>query len=613
MGLGVGLPKRFIRLAVYVIALVVSLLVLTGSLRSAFPSSATNVQRLISKKLGLEHEGQVIIGVGFKECWKSSSKCGPDPGWDRANDIGLASASDSWKMIPKDLYLGRKWLTKLHIFYRSIPAEEILGESDVVVDIAIGNPKVDTAIPENKQGYPISLLRDMNSKATSPILKVPDPEDVVNAGWVRYDHGLWVKFGKYESHTALTGLNVLFGRDCEDPRLGWDVVLESLAIEGTGTGGKTDTIARSREDDKEVYLSYKREPVKNPTMNLNYREDGSFKILQVADLHFSTGYGHCRDTFPKLPADAGECFADVRTTAFVDSVLDIEKPDLVVLTGDQVFGDEAPDAETAILKALNPFIRRKIPYALIFGNHDDEGSLSRKQLMDLAVTLPYCMSSSGPEDVTGVGNYVLTIAPPNGNKAHAAASLYFLDTHKYSLNPKTNPGYDWLKEDQLKFVESEYSRLKPQRDAYTLRHMAMAFIHIPLPEYRDVNIDDQARPLVGNLKEGITAPKYNSGMRSVFGKIGVSVVTAGHDHCNDYCLMHSETTDDQENSVWLCYGGAAGEGGYAGYGGTTRRIRTFELKSQSGEIKTWKRLETDPDTKFDSQKVLNMGNVVYQI
>jgi DNA repair exonuclease SbcCD nuclease subunit len=57
-------------------------------------------------------------------------------------------------------------------------------------------------------------------------------------------------------------------------------------------------------------------------------------------------------------------------------------------------------------------IDRKIPYAAIFGNHDDEGDMSRKELMDVLMELPYSVSKPGVEQIDGVGNYVVVIEKP---------------------------------------------------------------------------------------------------------------------------------------------------------------------------------------------------------
>ena len=117
--------------------------------------------------------------------------------------------------------------------------------------------------------------------------------------------------------------------------------------------------------------------------------------------------------------------------------------------------------------------------------------------------------------------------------------------------------------------------------------------------------------IIGVLKEGVTAPRYNTGARRVLGKMGVSVVSVGHDHCNDYCLKNSilvsSAEEDKQNSIWLCYGGAAGEGGYGGYGGTPRRARVFEVNSNSNNIYTWKRVEGDEEDVLDKQLLVSGG------
>ncbi|ODV77264.1 Metallo-dependent phosphatase [Suhomyces tanzawaensis NRRL Y-17324] len=429
------------------------------------------------------------------------------------------------------------------------------------------------------------------------MMYIPTDEEIKEAGWVAKSNGIWVKYGKASPENAITGIDILFGEDAVDPRPNWRLIERSPLLDTLAPSGKSAylTIRRGPRVDYSKYLL----PLK-----LN---KGKFKILQVADLHFSTGVGNCRDP---SPADTKKgCEADPRTLRFLESVLDIEKPDLVVLTGDQVFGQEAPDAETAVFKALNPFVSRKIPFAVTLGNHDDEGSLSRSESMALSANLPYSIAAMGPEEVDGVGNYIATVEDPsNGHSIY----LYFLDTHKYSQNPKVTPGYDWIKESQLKWLEREDAALKKDAFFYSKKHLSnskkdlsMAFFHIPLPEYRNTN-----RPFVGKNPEGVTAPKYNSGARKVLGSLGVSVVSVGHDHCNDYCLqdvVNEETSE--ENKMWLCYGGGSGEGGYGGYGGYIRRMRVFELDPLVGNIRSWKRAENDPEQVFDDQVLVSEGTV----
>jgi hypothetical protein len=50
-------------------------------------------------------------------------------------------------------------------------------------------------------------------------------------------------------------------------------------------------------------------------------------------------------------------------------------------------------------------------------------------------------------------------------------------------------------------------------------------------------------------------------------------------------------TEDNKPALWMCYAGATGFGGYAGYGGFHRKIRMFDFDMNSGRITTWKRVE----------------------
>jgi hypothetical protein len=52
----------------------------------------------------------------------------------------------------------------------------------------------------------------------------------------------------------------------------------------------------------------------------------------------------CRDVVS--PAHKKECEADVETLEFFTYVLDSERPDMVVFTGDQINGDSAPNAKS---------------------------------------------------------------------------------------------------------------------------------------------------------------------------------------------------------------------------------------------------------------------------
>lgn len=57
----------------------------------------------------------------------------------------------------------------------------------------------------------------------------------------------------------------------------------------------------------------------------------------------------------------------------MEELLDFEKPDLVVFTGDLIY---APPADSAYLDLLSHITSRNLPFAICFGNHDDNWGIS---------------------------------------------------------------------------------------------------------------------------------------------------------------------------------------------------------------------------------------------
>lgn len=66
---------------------------------------------------------------------------------------------------------------------------------------------------------------------------------------------------------------------------------------------------------------------------LQFSSDGKYKIMQIADLHFSVGKGKCRDS--NWPGCRDPIGSDNVTLQWLNAVLDEERPDMVILSGDQ--------------------------------------------------------------------------------------------------------------------------------------------------------------------------------------------------------------------------------------------------------------------------------------
>lgn len=138
---------------------------------------------------------------------------------------------------------------------------------------------------------------------------------------------------------------------------------------------------------------------------LHFSHSGKFKILQIADLHFSVSRGHCRDTVIS-PCE----HSDNLTSSLLSHVLTEEKPDLVVFTGDQLNGQGTSwDPKSVLAKFAKSVTEKEIPWTAVFGNHDGEDGTWKEDQVKLMTGLPYSLIERGPKDVHGVGNYVLKV------------------------------------------------------------------------------------------------------------------------------------------------------------------------------------------------------------
>lgn len=71
-------------------------------------------------------------------------------------------------------------------------------------------------------------------------------------------------------------------------------------------------------------------PQQQQNLKLRFDQNGEFKILQVADMHYADGKTTpCLDV---LPSQNVSC-SDLNTTAFIHRMILAEKPNLIVFTG----------------------------------------------------------------------------------------------------------------------------------------------------------------------------------------------------------------------------------------------------------------------------------------
>lgn len=265
-------------------------------------------------------------------------------------------------------------------------------------------------------------------------------------------------------------------------------------------------------------------------MNLEFK-NSKFRILMIAD----TQEGK------KVSSD---------TMALINAALERTEPDLVVYSGDQIWGKRNFKGSKAEVKRVlgeltNPVQDRGIPFAVCFGNHDRQVGLSNADQFEIYKTFKGFIGESEP-DIDGVGNQCIEITEGGEVKY----LLYLIDSHS---NLKI--GYDNVHENQIEWYRSV-------RDKYEkkLGHLVPSVViqHIPVCEVFDLLtqvkrtkrgavrgfrthdgeyfvLNDERVCKGGFMKESPADPQINSGEFAAFKEKGeVRGLYFGHDHNNSF-------------------------------------------------------------------------------
>lgn len=306
---------------------------------------------------------------------------------------------------------------------------------------------------------------------------------------------------------------------------------------------------------------------------LTFNKNGKFRIMQIADVQ------ECATVNPD-------------TIKLMTLALEKEKPDLVVFTGDQIYGihpsfynkNRKELARKVLKEIIAPVEKAGIPFAVTYGNHDCQVGLSNARQADIYAESPFNISGE-PHSDGDRGTFRL---PLYDEESHIF-DIYLFDSNGQAPTGEYLP----VSEEQINWFRAE--RDKAREDGkYT---NSIAFQHIPVPEFYDVIkrvkfgtkgaveafrkhkgewyvLPEEILKSGGFMGETPATPDRNSGQLEALREKGnVLGLLVGHDHINSFVA--------EKDGIKLIYTQGAGFNVYGP--GRNRGVRIVELDKNALE------------------------------
>ncbi|MBQ1552951.1 MAG: metallophosphoesterase [Clostridia bacterium] len=269
---------------------------------------------------------------------------------------------------------------------------------------------------------------------------------------------------------------------------------------------------------------------------LQFNEDGKFRILQIADIQDN----------PVL---------DAATRRLLIAGIESQKPDLIVLSGDNIAGYFCWTklmAKAAIASYMDIFAGYGIPVAMVYGNHDDEATLANKAYqMSVYESYPNFVGCRGEDSLSWYGTYSVPIYSST-DANDIVFNVWMFDSGNYN-DENDLGGYGCVHKDQIEWYQRRSSELKARNGGEPVP--SILFQHIVVPEIWDAlaevpagtanAIEHDGRYLAlpdgstGELCEAPCPPKYSNGQFAALRDGGdVIGMYFGHDHVNSWELEY---------------------------------------------------------------------------
>lgn len=273
----------------------------------------------------------------------------------------------------------------------------------------------------------------------------------------------------------------------------------------------------------------KMEYTKDYAINIEKEPGKDFEILTISDTQLS---------------DTADLFGLIgNPLESIEKLVEERKPDLIIVMGDVTW---MMLTKVSVKQFVSFMDKLNIPWAPIMGNHEDEKeqgyacSVDLNWVADEFMKSKCCLFKKGPNNIGGVGNYVINITE-NGK---IKESLILMDSHAGRVYPESNNEikYDYIYDSQMDWYRWVVEGNKKLNGGENVE--SMVFMHIPLQEYDDAyNAWEESGfdPEMGfGEKNEPCCPGYvNTGMFDLIKELGsTKYVFAAHDHKNNYSVNY---------------------------------------------------------------------------
>lgn len=286
--------------------------------------------------------------------------------------------------------------------------------------------------------------------------------------------------------------------------------------------------------------------------DFRFRADGTFIIARISDVHWDEN-------------TTDDC---ARTISSITSVLERERPDLVVLNGDIVTAKPAREGWQSIIRLME---QSKVAFMVNMGNHDPEIA-TRAEIFSWLVTSKYYKGITAP-DAEGKMDKILFPIYGHKDSSKVGGLIYCMDSGDYYPDQFVSH-YDWIKFHQIAWYRSESQKYTELNGGTPIP--SLMYFHIPTPEFTEVQNDSRTFK-ASPSREGVASSAVNSGIfSSVLEMKDVMCIISGHDHENDFI--------GQNRGVALAYGRV---GGWSAYGDLERGARIVRMYEGQRKFDSW--------------------------